>query len=67
MEMAIVIVIGSVTMMAVIGNGGRIRQMIGWERTWQFYHTDCRKLATEMGTMGHFGSTANQPTVNRQT
>jgi hypothetical protein len=67
MEMAIVIVIGSVTMMAVIGNGGRIRQMIGWERTWQFYHPDCRKLATEMGTMGHFGSTANQPTVNRQT
>jgi hypothetical protein len=29
-----VIVIGTVTMMAVIGNGGRIRQLIGWERTW---------------------------------
>jgi len=42
MEMAIVI--GTVTMMAVIGNGGRIRQLIGWERTWQFYHADCRKL-----------------------
>src|SRR5258707_5483622 len=34
MEMAIVIVIGTVTMMAVIGNGGRIRQLIGWERIW---------------------------------
>src|SRR5260370_38316376 len=42
MEMAIVIVIGTVTMMAVIGNGGRIRQLSDATGTGRLYHADCR-------------------------